>query len=251
MLKKLFLWLMLKTVVFSFFGNRFISGLFIYLFRGMNVQELNHLYVDFPQIYGFVNYNHHECKRADPPGDIWFSISLPVLFEEVGSMLVSDQASFGVYLGWACVSRWPREQQVVWEPETQHCPSLAKLLSYIPSVKQTHFIENLWSSYISVIRNLVCHKGQIHPRGKSFSNVAYSAEYVLIFMNGCYWFCCFAYGLIDLHIQHYMTWVTIHPLAKTVHPGLIYWPEAFTMFIAWVSIPHIWSLDAFNFNAYI
>ncbi len=59
-----------NSCVLFFLETDSFSGLFIYLFRGMNVQELNHLYVDFPQIYGFVNYNHHECKRADPPGDI-------------------------------------------------------------------------------------------------------------------------------------------------------------------------------------
>ncbi len=130
----------------------------------------------------------------------------------------SDQAGvrsgqFWVYLGWACVSRWPREQQVVWEPETQHCPSLAKLLSYIPSVKQTHFIENLWSSYISVIRNLVCHKGQIHPRARVslmlliLQNMSLFLWMVVTVLLFCIW-------PLDLHIQHYMTWVTIHPLLK-------------------------------------
>lgn len=54
-------------------------------------------------------------------------------------------------------------------------------------------------------------------------------------MNGCY---CSAV----LHMASGFAYLALHdlsynpPSAKTVHPGLIYRPEAFTMFIAWASM---------------
>ncbi len=109
---------------------------------------------------------HQETFGVDTnPGPLYFSISLPVLFEEVRSSWCQIRPVLGLLGMSLCVQMAQRAAGSLRARNTT-LPKLSKLLSYIPSVKQTHFIKNLWSSYISVIRNLVCHKGQIHPRAR-------------------------------------------------------------------------------------
>lgn len=210
-------------------------------FPGKRKQQVKHLYVDFPKRYGSLNYNHH-CKMHSRCTLLFYFIAC-ISFEEFRSSWCQIRPVW-VYLGWAYVSRWPREQQVVWEPEThthtQHCPSFAKLHSYVPWVKQIHYRESviiingfLWLEIRSVSHKEV----EIHPSG----NV--SVMYLLILQNICIFLMNSCYCSAVLHMASEFAYVALNDLsynpssAKTVYPSLIFL-KLFTMFNAWIRITH-------------
>lgn len=141
-------------------NDTFFFNVKIACFLFVQRKQVNHLYVDFPKRYGFLNYNHHSRRQMSwstrrhlvywhkSRTNLFLNLIACIIWR-VQIKLVSDQASLGLLGMSLCVQMAQRAAGSLRarnpHTQTQHCSSLAKLLSYIPSVKQTHFIENPWS----------------------------------------------------------------------------------------------------------